>query len=291
MISTIENEYLSVSAESAGAQLKSIKSVKTGKEYLWQGDERYWTGRAYNLFPIIGRMTDNKYTYGGNTYEMLIHGFVRRNELTLVDVKKESMTFEISSNDITRSQYPFEFVYKVIYSLDKNKLNITYSVTNKDDKEIIFGVGGHPGFNVPFDGGEFDDYGVVFPDAHNVLRVIMSDTCFITGEKREYPLDGKTLALRHDLFDRDAVILENTGGLAVIKGKGGSEIRFSYPDMKYVGVWHKPMTDAPFVCLEPWSALPAFDSKTDALETKPDMTHLPCNGTYTNTYSVEIVEK
>lgn len=34
MVYTIENEYLSVSAETLGAQLSSIRSKRTGTEYL-----------------------------------------------------------------------------------------------------------------------------------------------------------------------------------------------------------------------------------------------------------------
>ena len=48
----------------------------------------------------------------------------------------------------------------------------------------------------------------------------------------------------------------------------------SYPDMKYIGFWHKPFTEAPFVCIEPWTSVPAYDSVIDKLETKRDMIHL-----------------
>ena len=77
MIYTIENEYLSVSVEDIGAQLKSIYHKKSETEFLWQGDPKYWKGRAYNLFPIVGRLYDGKYTYNGKTYELERHGFAR----------------------------------------------------------------------------------------------------------------------------------------------------------------------------------------------------------------------
>ncbi|MBR1677049.1 MAG: aldose 1-epimerase family protein, partial [Clostridia bacterium] len=64
MIYTIENDYLKVDVETLGAQLKSIFSKVEKTEYLWQGNPDYWAGRAYNLFPIVGRLFENKYTYG-----------------------------------------------------------------------------------------------------------------------------------------------------------------------------------------------------------------------------------
>ena len=35
-------------------------------------------------------------------------------------------------------------------------------------------------------------------------------------------------------------------------------LRLSFPDMKYLGVWHAPKTEAPYVCLEPWTSVPAM---------------------------------
>jgi len=295
MIYSISNSYLHVSVEDAGAQLKSVKSFLSGREYLWQGDAKYWTGRAYNLFPIVGRMTDNKYTIDGKEYEMLIHGFIRRNSLYLKEISKEKMVFEFSSSEITRPQYPFEFEYDVVYELKGNTLKITYEVINKDEKEMVFAVGGHPGFFVPFAAGFFsgffDDYFVEFPNAGDSKQLTMTDSCFMTGEEKPYPLKNGVMPLSHEMFDRDVIILTNTNGLAIIRGKGiKSNIKLEYPDMKYLGVWHKPKTDAPFVCLEPWSALPARDGVKEDLRLKPDYTHLPSGEKYTNAYSIQINE-
>ena len=78
MIHTIQNQHLSVSIDSYGAQLMSIRSGST--EYLWQGDPTYWKDRAPVLFPICGRLYGGKYTYRGVDYQMNIHGFARGSE-------------------------------------------------------------------------------------------------------------------------------------------------------------------------------------------------------------------
>lgn len=39
---TIENDSLQVTVETFGAELKSLKSRKSGLEYLWQGDPQVW---------------------------------------------------------------------------------------------------------------------------------------------------------------------------------------------------------------------------------------------------------
>ena len=65
MLYSIENKCLKIIVESFGAQLQSIQAKASEREYLWQGDSAYWAGRAYNLFPTIGRMYKNTYTYQG----------------------------------------------------------------------------------------------------------------------------------------------------------------------------------------------------------------------------------
>ena len=45
----IENDFLTVDVNENGAELWSIKSKKTGIEYLWQGNAEYWKGRAKNM--------------------------------------------------------------------------------------------------------------------------------------------------------------------------------------------------------------------------------------------------
>ena len=83
MVYTIENEYLFVAVEDIGAQLKSIYHKESKTEFLWQGDPKYWKGRAYNLFPIVGRLYDGKYTYNGKIYELERHGFARNKKFYL----------------------------------------------------------------------------------------------------------------------------------------------------------------------------------------------------------------
>ena len=57
---------------------------------------------------------------------------------------------------------------------------------------------------------------------------------------------------------------------------GGSEgPPFSYPGFPYLGFWHKPKTEAPYLCIEPWHGLPSDEGVVDDLDTKHDMVRLP----------------
>ena len=117
MIYQIENEFLSVKIDEVGAQLASIQTKKDGHEYLWQGDQKYWAGRSYNLFPIIGRMYEGQYFYQDKIYDMPQHGLVRKTPLTPVLEGRDRISFTYTDNEETYKYYPFRFFYKVTFSL------------------------------------------------------------------------------------------------------------------------------------------------------------------------------
>lgn len=275
---TLENDVISVVINSIGAELYSIKTKADGCEYLWQGDPEYWSGRSYNLFPICGRLTEGKYTYNGKTYEMNLHGFARDSEFSLIKREAGELSFELISDESTKAVYPFDFRYVVSYILDGGRLRTVYDVYNSGNGELIFALGGHPGFMVPLNSGDcFEDYRLEFSKpTYGVKKLAMSETCYTLPDYEDFPLEnGYIIPLRHNMFDHDAIFLSETSGEVTLKSKnGGKSVCVSYPDMKYIGFWHKPYTEAPFVCIEPWTSVPAYDSVIDKLETKRDMIHL-----------------
>ena len=293
MIYTIENEFLKVSVNSAGAQLWSVYSKKTDTEYLWQGNPEFWNGRAYNLFPFIGRMYEGKFCYDGKEYPSRCHGLARFFEFVLESQTKNELVFLFTDSKETKTEYPFSFAFRVTFILNGAELTTKYSVTNTDSRELICAFGGHPGINVPFGKGEFEDYYLEFSKATDARKLILADPSKLMADKSEpFALqDGVKLPLRHDLFDQDAIILENTSGEVYLKSSKDSRfVSFKYAEFPFIGFWHADHKPAPYVCLEPWSALPSVDGILTHLETKPNMTHVAPNETKSMQFALEIHE-
>lgn len=291
MIYTIENDFLSVAVSSLGAELVSIKGKNNACEYLWQGDEKYWAGQAPVMFPICGRLYEGKYTYLGKEYTMPNHGIARASEFSLKSAIQDEITLSLVANEETKRSYPFDFTLNVTFKLVKCSLEITYNVVNNDTCELIFAVGGHPAFNVPINNqGSFEDYYVEFDNSCNALRVDFSPTCFCTKNDKIFTQGGtKRIDLSHNLFDDDAIFLYNIDKSITLKSdKYNGSVKLKYDRMKYVGLWHMPKTDAPYICIEPWSSIPANDGVVDDLLTKEEMIHLPSGYSYKNTYSITI---
>lgn len=293
MIHSIENAQLKVSVNSIGAQLWSVYSKQTNTEYLWQGDPAFWGGRAYNLFPFIGRMFEGKFLYDGKEYPSRCHGLARYFEFSLEKQTENKLVFLFTDSEETKKEYPFAFEFRVSFILEGATLTTEYSVFNKDSRELICAFGGHPGINIPFGKGEFEDYYVEFSQPTAARKLTLSDPSkLMTGTSEQFELvDGVKLPLRHNLFDQDAVVLENTSGeLCVKSDKESRFVRVRYEQFPFIGFWHATFKDAPYVCVEPWSALPSVDGILTELESKPNMTHVPPSQTASASFSLEIHE-
>ncbi len=286
----IENELVKVEISDKGAELQSIILKSDGCEYLWQGDEKYWKGRAYNLFPICGRLYDGKYTFMGKTYEMNLHGFARDSVFSTEQISDTEITFTLTANDVTRAQYPFEFEFKITYVLTGTEIDTRFYVKNNDEKRMFFALGGHPGFNVPLtDDERFEDYYLEFDEVTDIKKYIFTPF-YDTGKIEPYALrDGKILDLDHRLFDDDAKFFTNISRAVTLKSKTGTKtVRLEYPEMQNIGVWHAKNSDAPYVCIEPWRSIPGRDGQIDDLVTKEQMTRLMSGGTYQINFKIII---
>lgn len=290
MLHTIHNENLTVTISEMGAELQSVRSAD-GAEYLWQGDARYWGDRALNLFPYIARLWQGQYRLDGKTYGMPIHGFAPGSRFVPCRQNEQCMAFELRSSDETYAQYPRSFVLRIIYALQRNTLSVTYEVMNRDTRTMYFGLGGHPGFNVPLEAHKsFEDYRLRFEERCRPMRVGFSADCFVTGQDSAYLLEqDMLLPLHHDLFDDDAIVLRDMARTVTLEAPDASRsVTVSFPDMPYLGIWHWPKKDAPYVCVEPWVSLPSGYGETAVLEEQADLIRLESGKTYTNTWTMTI---
>jgi galactose mutarotase-like enzyme len=279
---TIANQYITVTVSELGAELRGIKGAD-GTEFLWQGDPNIWKGHGPNLFPYIARLTNGKYTFKGKCYELPIHGFAPTSEFEMTSMDEARMTFSLVSNSKTLEHYPFEFLFEIMYKIHKSSLEVTYMVKNLTEDTMYFGIGAHPGFNVPLDEAEcFEDYYLDFEKPCSPVRIGFSEDCFLNGNDTPFPLDEKQkLALSHNLFNNDAIVLKEMPEIVTLKSKHGRHsISIHYPDMKYLGLWHVPYTTANYICIEPWSSLPSRKDIVEDLEQQKDLLRLPAGKVY-----------
>lgn len=285
----IKNEYLTIAISERGAELMSVSDMDR-TEYIWQGGPAHWTGRALNIFPYVARLNAGKYRIDGKEYSLPIHGFAPY--MTFIAMKKTDteIEMELTEDADTLKMYPRRFSFSVKYSLDERRLEITYRVENRDQRIMYFGLGGHPGFNVPLAKGEyFNSYRLRFTEKCRPYRIGFTPQRFLDGSENRYQLeDDHLLRLDHKIFSEDAVVLRNVSHEVILETERDSHsVRVSFPQMNYLGIWHTPNTEAPFVCIEPWCSLPAFQDKVTVFEEQSDLIALAPGEIYRNVWSIE----
>ena len=215
---TLSNSILTVQIAEHGAELQSIK--KDGKEYLWQGDAKFWGRRSPVLFPIVGRVWNNKYRHAGNTYEIGQHGFARDMDFKLTYKEDKGAVYWLESTPDTLGKFPFPFRLLVFDAATKDRGFFVFD--RKSDLEYIMPT----------------EKGCVSPERH-VLKL---------NKEGLMPIDIHT-------FDCDTYIFDNKQLKKITlldkKKKPHISLEFNSP---LVALWSPTKThpDCPFVCIEPW---------------------------------------
>lgn len=283
MIYKAENNNFTLAVKEMGAELNSLKSKKSGFEFIWDGNEEYWYGQSPILFPIIGRLLDDKYRLNGCEYTMPKHGIVRKKPFTLVESTNDSLTFVQTDDEESINIYPYKFELKVKFTLTDNGLVVDHTVTNKSDSVMYYSFGAHPAFNC-----EIGDYLEFNKDTALTTERIDHDSILIE-EKFPVDMNDNKVIITKDIFNDDALILSNyNSDIVTLKSNNHNrQIKFNFKS-PLLGVWAKP--GAPYVCIEPWWGVNDNYDKKDDLSQKRDIMALEPSKSEKFSWSVEITE-
>lgn len=281
-IFSAENDNFSLLVKETGAELHSLKSKKSGKEFIWQGNPDIWYGQSPILFPIVGRLLDDKYRLNGVEYTMTKHGVVRKKPFELAGRTDDSITLKISDDEETLKMYPYHFELLVNYQLTEKGLKVTHTVINKNDTVMYFCFGAHPGFNCNIgDTLEFEHPQIIDTERIDITRDVLSD--------ETYPLlnNEKAITVTEDIFENDALILKGYTDDAITLNSSDRKIKF-YITSPLLGIWAKP--GAPYVCLEPWWGIDDDGHKKADLSQKREIMSLEPGFSRDFSWEVEISE-
>lgn len=250
----LTNHVISIQISSHGAELQSLKKLDTATEYMWCGDAKYWGRTSPVLFPFVGGLKDKEYRTKGKTYPMSQHGFARDLEFELLSQTKDEIWFILKSNAETLAKFPYEFILKLGYKINNNQVEVLWQVENPGNEVLPFSIGGHPAFNCPIDeDARQSDYFVSFGDMDEVISSRIGEQGLVTGCMDVYGLTDGKLALTANLFDHDALVIEDhQTDIVSLCRKDGTPYLTVKMEAPLFGIWSPPGKLAPFVCIEPW---------------------------------------
>ncbi len=286
----LDSKILTVKFKQKGAELCSIKSKKTGIEYMWQADPGHWGKHAPVLFPIVGKLKDDTYFFNGKSYQLPQHGFAREMEFDVIDRSVEHIDFALGSSEETKKSYPFDFLLVVAYKLKDNRLTIVYEVENQSKSEMLYSIGGHPAFRVPLQENEQrSDYEIHFGYNEDAATHLIKNG-LQTGESSPILKNEKVLPITDNLFDHDAIVLKGLKSEKISLAKRGKNpfLNF-YFYSPFFGIWSKS-PQSPFVCLEPWRGIADSVHHNQQLEDKEGIRKLGPKAKESFQFTIEIVD-
>ena len=218
MIYAVENGYLSCRIESCGAQLVSLRSKESRKEYIWSGDPDIWKWHAPVLFPWCGKFPEG-YEHDGKTYHLPMHGFLR-------DFKHNCISdgvFLFETDGL--ENYPFAFSARTSFILEGSSLIHRIEIENRGNEDIPYSLGFHTGFAMSNARLEF--------------------------EKQEEELNGNSFFANDESLSSTRFLTHINSSFLTCTDKDGKCIKWESSGYTTLVLWTIPGHSKDFICIEP----------------------------------------
>ena len=287
---SIENEILKVTVLDRGSQICSVIHKGDGVEHIWQADPNVWGKHGPILFPHCGGLTDGVMNAKGNTYKYTKHGFAKEMAFSLAEQTENQLVLELTDSPETMEYWPYKFRLRSTFTLEGDTLHHTLTVENRDEEEMPFGIGFHPGFAVPFDSEhKAEDYALCFDQVENPI-CMATPKGMISGETYRLGTNITAIPLDEELFAHDSHCMTGLQSktLGLYEKDTGRGVVCSIKNFPYCLIWSMPGVPQ-FVCIEPWHSLPGLSTGSTRWEDKPAAAILAPGESWSTTLSIGFV--
>lgn len=282
----IENDILKAAISPVGAELKCLQMKKTGLSLVWEGNPDIWSGSAPWLFPFVGRLKDGGFEYRGHWYKLEKHGFARKSLFEAENLNKSEALFILFQTPETLRSYPWPFKLMMTYSIEGCSLKMKAQVINTGSDTMPFSLGAHPGFYASF-GDQ-----ILFDESEDLPVYRLNQSMQLLDPEPKEHFSGKELSLSPALFADDAMILKHPRSrVLTLARKAAPDIRVSFPQVPYLGLWCKPGPILPYVCIEPWYGVDDATNATASILEKEGINILEPGQEFSMDLTIEAFEK
>lgn len=262
----IESEYISAAISPDGAQIKSLKDLDSGVEYIVQDKKILHPFSSVFSFPVVGKLRDDKYILGSKFYQMAKNGFAKDLKFSIKDRQKDQVSLSLTYDEETLLCYPFRFSLVLTFKVYGPKLSISIEVKNLDKREMLFSIGYSSIFNIPLYDEKFEDYYLEFSNSE--LRGgynLDNDLVNFSHTDNKKILNDRKLLFKKDVFKNGEIIFKDISSSSVIlKNKVNEKsVDINFASIPYLTVNSFPKAN--FVEIRSSFGVP------DAIDTNGDM--------------------
>lgn len=225
--------------------------------------DRMWAGNPV-LFPHVSFNVhdgkDGHYELDGQVLASPQHGFARRVPWQVLRQSAGEVVMELTASERTRPSYPFAFRHELAYRLVNGRLEWEQVIENRDRRPLPFSTGFHPYLPVPVrPGGERNRCFFRLPRGKRFNPLNRAEAFFdepFPAQDFSVALDTNATVLLGDFAEQEIALVDPTAGVEVA-------VNFAdHPAYRYAVLW-SPGPEAPFYCVEPWTALPNSFGRPD----------------------------
>jgi galactose mutarotase-like enzyme len=193
------------------------------------------------LWPVAGRLPEDRYEEDGRSFTMPQHGFARRRAWQVVsrEASGDEAAVELQLKDDADSLglYPRRFTLTYRIALQGARLVLTWRVRNDDDRPLRHAPGFHPYFRVPLEAKE--------------RARVETDASWAQDQRT-----GRPVALGAPDFSQGEIdwhLQDHALPGTLLHRPGLRPVRLSWDDgFETLVLWTLP--ERAFVCVEPWAA-------------------------------------
>ncbi|MFO1391204.1 MAG: aldose 1-epimerase family protein [Agitococcus sp.] len=286
----LQNSLLSIAIDALGAELKSVK--RGDMEYMWRADPQFWGRTSPILFPIVGRLTNNRTQIAGKSYQLPQHGFARDQPFNCILQHDNQLIFSLSSNDKTKENYPFDFKLDVIYTLENNSIIVEWRVFNLNQEVMPFSIGAHPAFSTQLHANDqFEDYDIIFDKQQQYYVWQLNQTMQLVEKNVPFSEALEQFRLDYRYFEIDALVFphQQLNTITLQNRHHGHGVSVDFTGFPEVALWtadskHKR---SPFICIEPWFGHADLENGAPDLMRKRGIIHLAAGQIFSAQYRMD----
>lgn len=287
----IENDFLKISTCAKGAEILDIIDKKSERNFLWSGDAIFWSGQSPVLFPIIGRVWEDKIRVDGKEYHAGKHGFAKDTVFNVISHKREEIWFELLSDEKTLQTFPYIFAFRVGYRLCDKSVEVLWEVSNKGNSDMSFHIGGHPAIIWEGDLTKYVKGYIEFDTNAELVSLQANDKGFIVnGAEHSVTTKYGILEVDDETLNGDTLLFgdNQTKEITLLNQNKKPFFRMKY-DSPVLAIWSPNKKDCPFVCLEPWYGLCDAVGYTGEFKDRKYTNTIKAGETFKASYLMEIL--
>lgn len=241
-----------------------------------------WANHATVMGYFLHRLKDGKSVYRGREIAGSTHSFLRQKLWHCGNVGERSISYQITPQDFTSTEYPLRVSLDLTYAFEEDWLRTTFRFRN-DEPELTahVGFGLHPGFGST----SFESFRLEMPAGR--YRRWFSPDNYLSGETQEIDFPGGEMPFRREDLP-GSFILELVEvarpEFVFVDPPSGREARLDLTGVPYVTLWSN---GAAFVCIEPcWGLTDRHEQRP--FEEKDGIQTIPPNGTLEKSFRMRV---